>query len=144
MGNVIGSITGLGSVFALIAKLGMGNIGKLIEQFKVIGNDSLDLKTRVLAAIEAVDLAADFTETQADDMLAKFLKEAAKQEALWTLIDAVGYLIEGKPIPVGAMPEEGLQVGDPGDEKGFIPLPVAIQLAQAIAMIIIQIRNNRK
>lgn len=144
MGNVIGSIASLGSVFALISKLGVVNIGKLIEQFQIIGNDDLDLKTRVLAAIEAADLAADFTETQADDLLVQFLKDAAKQDGLWKLIDAVGYMIEGKPVPVGAMPEEGIQVGAPGDEKGFIPLPVAIQLAQAIAMIIIQIRNNRK
>lgn len=144
MSTIIGSFTNVGSLLSLLMKIGARNISALIEQVKIVGNDELDLKTRVLAAIEAADIVVDFTETQADDLIVDFLKDAAKQDGLWKLVEVVGYLVEGKSIPVGALPEEGLQVGKDGQEKGFIPLPIAIQLAHVIATIIIQIRNNRK
>jgi hypothetical protein len=140
MNGVIGSITGVGSILSLVAKIGIGNIGKLVEQIKIVGNDSLDLKTRVLAAIEAADMVVDYTETQADDLIVQFLKDAAKQETLWKLVDIVGYLIEGKPVPSGALPEEGLKVGS----DGSIPTPVAIELAKAIAMVITKVKEGSK
>lgn len=140
MTGVIGSITGVGSILSLVAKIGIGNIGKLVEQIKIVGNDALDLKTRVLAAIEAADMVVDYTETQADDLIVQFLKDAAKQETLWKLVDVIGYLLEGKPVPVGSLPDDGLKVGS----GGSIPTPVAIELAKAIAMVITQVKESSK
>jgi hypothetical protein len=75
-------------------------------------------------------------------LVVQFLRNAANEEGLWKLVEIVGYLVEGKGIPVGAMPEDGIQVGKAGDEKGFIPVPVMIQLAQVIATILMGLRNR--
>ena len=142
MSNVLGAIGSIREVLSLVSRLGMSNIGQLVELVKKIGDDDLDVKDRVLAAISAAEIVTKFTETPADDLIVKFLRNAANEEGLWKIVEVVGYLIEGKGIPVGAMPEEGIQVGASGDEKGFIPLPVAIQLAQVIATIILGLRNR--
>lgn len=142
MSNVLGAIGSIREVLSLVSRLGMSNIGQLVELVKKIGDDDLDVKDRVLAAISAAEIVTKFTETPADDLIVKFLRNAANEEGLWKIVEVVGYLIEGKGIPVGAMPEEGIQVGASGDEKGFIPLPVAIQLAQIIATIIMGLRNR--
>jgi hypothetical protein len=142
MSSVLGAFGSIRDVLSLVSKLGMSNIGKLIELVKQIGDDNLDVKTRVLAAIEAGDIVADFTATPADDLVVQFLRNAANEEGLWKLVEIVGYLVEGKGIPVGAMPEDGIQVGKAGDEKGFIPIPVMIQLAQVIATILMGLRNK--
>lgn len=142
MSNVLGAIGSIREVLSLVSRLGMSNIGQLVELVKKIGDDDRDVKDRVLAAISAAEIVTKFTETPADDLIVKFLRNAANEEGLWKIVEVVGYLIEGKGIPVGAMPEEGIQVGASGDEKGFIPLPVAIQLAQIIATIIMGLRNR--
>lgn len=142
MSSVLGAFGGIRDVLSMVSKLGMSNIGTLVELVKKIGNDDLDMKTRVLAAIDAADIVVKFTETQADDLIVQFLRNASKEDGLWKLVEVVGYLVEGKGVPVGALPDEGLQVGAKGDEKGFIPLPVAIQLAQVIATIIMGLRNK--
>lgn len=142
MSSVLGAIGSIRDVLSLVSRLGMSNIGQLVELVKKIGDDNLEVKDRVLAAISAAEIVTKFTETPADDLIVKFLRNAANEEGLWKIVEVVGYLIEGKGIPVGAMPEEGIQVGASGDEKGFIPLPVAIQLAQIIATIIMGLRNR--
>lgn len=142
MSSVLGAIGSIRDVLSLVSRLGMSNIGQLVELVKKIGDDNLEVKDRVLAAISAAEIVTKFTETPADDLIVKFLRNAANEEGLWKIVEVVGYLLEGKGIPVGAMPEEGIQVGASGDEKGFIPLPVAIQLAQVIATIIMGLRNR--
>ena len=142
MSGVLGAFSSIREVLSLVSRLGMSNIGQLVELVKKIGDDDLDVKDRVLAAISAAEIVTEFTETPADDLIIKFLRNAANEEGLWKIVEVVGYLIDGKGIPVGAMPEEGIQVGASGDEKGFIPLPVAIQLAQIIATIIMGLRNR--
>ena len=142
MSSILGAFGSIRDVLSLVSKVGMDNIGKLVDLVKKIGDDDLDMKTRVLAAIDAADIVVKFTETPADDLVVQFLRNASKEEGLWKLVEIVGYLIEGKGVPVGALPDEGLRVGAPGDEKGFIPLPVAIQLAQIIATIIMGLRNR--
>lgn len=142
MSSVLGAIGSIRDVLSLVSRLGMSNIGQLVELVKKIGDDNLEVKDRVLASISAAEIVTKFTETPADDLIVKFLRNAANEEGLWKIVEVVGYLIEGKGIPVGAMPEEGIQVGASGDEKGFIPLPVAIQLAQIIATIIMGLRNR--
>ena len=142
MSTVLGAIGSVRDVLSLVSKIGMTNIGKLVDLVKQIGNDDLDMKERVLAAIDAADIVVKFTETQADDLVVQFLRNASKEEGLWKLVEIVGYLVDGKGIPVGAMPEEGFRVGPPGDEKGMIPIPVMISLAQVIATIIMGLRNR--
>lgn len=142
MGNIIGAFSSLREVLSLVSKLGMGNIGKLIELIKKIGDDDLGMQDRVLAAIDAAEIVTGFTETKADDLVVQFLRNASKEEGLWKLVEIVGYLVEGKGIPVGAMPENGIQVGSKDDEKGFIPIPVMISLAQVIATLIMGLRNK--
>lgn len=142
MSSVLGAIGSIRDVLSLVSRLGMSNIGQLVELVKKIGDDNLEVKDRVLAAISAAEIVTKFTETPADDLIVKFLRNAANEEGLWKIVEVVGYLLEGKGIPVGAMPEDGIQVGASGDEKGFIPLPVAIQLAQVIATIIMGLRNR--
>lgn len=142
MSTVLGAIGSVRDVLSLVSKIGMTNIGKLVDLVKQIGNDDLDMKERVLAAIDAADIVVKFTETQADDLVVQFLRNASKEDGLWKLVEIVGYLVEGKGIPVGAMPEEGFRVGPPGGEKGMIPIPVMISLAQVIATIIMGLRNR--
>jgi len=142
MSSVLGAIGSIRDVLSLVSKIGMGKIGELVELVKKVGDDDLEVKERVLAAIAAADIVVKFTETPADDVIVQFLRNAANEEGLWKIVEVVGYLIEGKGIPVGAMPDEGIQVGAPGDEKGFIPLPVAIQLAQVIATLIMALRKR--
>lgn len=142
MSSVLGAIGSIRDVLSLVSKIGMGKIGELVELVKKVGDDDLDVKERVLAAIAAADIVVKFTETPADDVIVQFLRNAANEDGLWKIVEVVGYLIEGKGIPVGAMPDEGIQVGAPGDEKGFIPLPVAIQLAQVIATLIMALRKR--
>lgn len=142
MSSVLGAIGSIRDVLSLVSKIGMGKIGELVELVKKVGDDGLEVKERVLAAIAAADIVVKFTETPADDVIVQFLRNAANEEGLWKIVEVVGYLIEGKGIPVGAMPDEGIQVGAPGDEKGFIPLPVAIQLAQVIATLIMALRKR--
>lgn len=142
MSSVLGAIGSIRDVLSLVSKIGIGKIGELVELVKKVGDDDLEVKERVLAAIAAADIVVKFTETPADDVIVQFLRNAANEEGLWKIVEVVGYLIEGKGIPVGAMPDEGIQVGAPGDEKGFIPLPVAIQLAQVIATLIMALRKR--
>lgn len=142
MSSVLGAIGSIRDVLSLVSKIGMGKIGELVELVKKVGDDDLEVKERVLAAIAAADIVVKFTETPADDVIVQFLRNAANEDGLWKIVEVVGYLIEGKGIPVGAMPDEGIQVGAPGDEKGFIPLPVAIQLAQVIATLIMALRKR--
>lgn len=142
MSSVLGAIGSIRDVLSLVSKIGMGKIGELVELVKKVGDDDLEVKDRVLAAIAAADIVVKFTETPADDVIVQFLRNAANEDGLWKIVEVVGYLIEGKGIPVGAMPDEGIQVGAPGDEKGFIPLPVAIQLAQVIATLIMALRKR--
>lgn len=143
MGPVVGAFDSVRSVLSIVAKLGMDKLLQLVDLAKRVGNEDLEVKDRVLAAISAADIIVDFTSTQADDLVVEFLRNAAQEESLWKIVDIVGYLLEGKGIPVGALPDDGLQVGDPKDPKGFIPLPVAIQLAQIIATIILALRNRK-
>lgn len=142
MSSVLGAIGSIRDVLSMVSKIGMGKIGELVELVKKVGDDDLEVKERVLAAIAAADIVVKFTETPADDVIVQFLRNAANEDGLWKIVEVVGYLIEGKGIPVGAMPDEGIQVGAPGDEKGFIPLPVAIQLAQVIATLIMALRKR--
>lgn len=142
MSSVLGAIGSIRDVLSLVSRIGMGKIGELVELVKKVGDDDLEVKDRVLAAIAAADIVVKFTETPADDVIVQFLRNAANEEGLWKIVEVVGYLIEGKGIPVGAMPDGGIQVGVPGDEKGFIPLPVAIQLAQVIATLIMALRKR--
>lgn len=141
MSSVLGAFSSIREVLSLVSRVGMDNIGKLVELVKAIGDDHLDMKARVLAAIDAADIVVKFTETPADDLVVQFLRNAAKEDGLWKLVEIVGYLVDGKGIPVGAIPDGGIQVGAPGDEKGFIPLPVLIQLAQVLATIILGLRK---
>lgn len=142
MSGVLGAFSSIREVLSLVSRLGMSNIGQLVELVKKIGDDDLDVKDRVLAAIAAGEIVVKFTETPADDVIVAFLKNAANEDGLWKIVEVVGYFLEGKGVPVGALPEDGIKVGAPGDEKGFIPLPVAIQLAQVIATIIMGLRNR--
>lgn len=141
MSSVLGAFSSIREVLSLVSRVGMDNIGRLVELVKAIGDDHLDMKARVLAAIDAADIVVKFTETPADDLVVQFLRNAAKEDGLWKLVEIVGYLVDGKGIPVGAIPDGGIQVGAPGDEKGFIPLPVLIQLAQVLATIILGLRK---
>ena len=82
MSSVLGAIGSIRDVLSLVSRLGMSNIGQLVELVKKIGDDNLEVKDRVLAAISAAEIVTKFTETPADDLIGNVLRNADNEEGL--------------------------------------------------------------
>jgi len=138
MSAVFERMRGLRDVLALLSSVRIEDITKLIGLVHLIQDEKALLKDRVLAVIEAADILVNYTETQSDDLLVDFVKNLAKDQAIWQVVAMVQDLLDGGAVPVGSMEGDGLVVGasGSGQPKGSIPWPLVIQLAQIIATLI--------
>lgn len=134
-------VQGLGQVLAILSKIKPEDISAVLLAVQTIGDQSKELKDRVLAGLTLADIVTDYTETTADDMAVDFLKDAAKTEALWTLVGLVQDLLDG------ADPKtlEDRQVGEliytgRGGEAKAVPWVVIVQ----VALMIFEFLQSRK
>lgn len=143
MPAIFARIQGLRDLLAILSQVRIEDITKVIGLISVIQDEKALIKDRVLAVIEAADLLVDYTETQTDDLLVDFVKNLAKDEAIWQIVALVQDLLDGGSVPVGALEGEGLVVGAVGSDqpKQMIPWPLVIQLAQVIATIIMGLKK---
>lgn len=143
MPAIFSRIQGLRDLLAILSQVRIEDITKVIGLVGVIQDERALIKDRVLAVIEAADLLVDYTETQTDDLLVDFVKNLAKDEAIWQVVALVQDLLDGGAVPVGALEGEGLVVGAVGSDqpKQMIPWPLVIQLAQVIATIIMGLKK---
>lgn len=142
MPAIFSRIQGLRDLLAILSQVRIEDITKVIGLVGVIQDERALIKDRVLAVIEAADLLVDYTETQTDDLLVDFVKNLAKDEAIWQVVALVQDLLDGGAVPVGALEGEGLVVGAVGsDQPKQIPWPLVIQLAQVIATIIMGLKK---
>jgi hypothetical protein len=143
MPAIFSRIQGLRDLLALLSKVQIEDITRLIGLVGVIQDERALIKDRVLAVIEAADVLVDYTETQTDDLLVEFVKGLAKDDAIWQVVALVQDLLDGGAVPVGALEGEGLVVGASGPDKPkqMIPWPLVIQLAQVIATLIMGLKK---
>lgn len=143
MPAIFARIQGLRDLLAILSQVRIEDITKVIGLIGVIQDEKALIKDRVLAVIEAADLLVDYTETKTDDLLVDFVKNLAKDEAIWQVVALVQDLLDGGAVPVGALEGDGLVVGAVGSDqpKQMIPWPLVIQLAQVIATIIMGLKK---
>lgn len=143
MPAIFSRIQGLRDLLAILSQVRIEDITKVIGLVGVIQDEKALIKDRVLAVIEAADLLVDYTETKTDDLLVDFVKNLAKDEAIWQVVALVQDLLDGGAVPVGALEGEGLVVGAVGSDqpKQVVPWPLVIQLAQVIATIIMGLKK---
>ncbi len=126
---------GMKDILAIISRVKLEDITKVIGLVGIIQDENSPLRERVIAVIDAADVLVDYTETLADDAMVEFVKNLATEESLWRILAIVQDLLDGNSVPVGALEGDGIPMGANG-EKGSIPWPLVIQLAQIIASII--------
>lgn len=122
-------------ILAIISKVKLEDLTRVISLVAVIQDENAPLRERVVAVIDAADVLVDYTETEADDAIVAFVKNMANEESLWRVLAIVQDLLDGNSIPVGALEGEGIPMGANG-EKGSIPWALVIQLAQIIVSVI--------
>lgn len=136
-------ISGAKQALALLAKIDFADIQRAIALVNDIQDKKSPLSKDVTSAIELAQLVAKYTDTKTDDQVLAALNAMSKTEGFQALVLLVGDMLEsGGAVPVGALPDEGFQIGQ-GTDKQFIPVPVALQIAQIIVSIILYLRKDR-
>lgn len=131
-------IRGMREILSVLSTVKFEDITKVVGLVSVIQDEHAPIRSRVLAVIDAADILCDYTETPSDDLLVQFVRNLAQEEGTWRLVAIVQDLLDGNAVPVGALEGQGIEVGaiGPNGEKGAIPWPIVIQLAQIIVSVI--------
>ena len=142
--SLFGKISGAKQALQLLAKVDFADIQRGIALVKAIQDESASLARKVATAIELAQLVAKYTETKTDDQVLAALLILSQSSGFEALVGMVEAMLEsGGAVPVASLPEGGFEVSL-GEDKEFIPLPVALQVAQIIVSIIIFLRKERK
>ena len=136
-------IRGIKDILGVLSTVKFDDINKVLVLIGTIQDERAPIRERVLAVIDAADILCDYTETQSDDLLVQFVRNLAQEEGTWRLVAVVQDLLDGNAVPVGALEGSGIEVGAPGPngEKGSLPWPLVIQLAQIIVSVIQGLRK---
>lgn len=137
-------ISGARQALQLLAKVDFADIQRAIALVKDIQDEKSKLSDKVTVAIQLAQLVAKYTETKTDDQVLAALLLLSQSDGFEALVNMVEAMLEsGGAVPVGSLPEAGFEVSM-GEDKEFIPLPVALQVAQIIVSIILFLRKERK
>jgi hypothetical protein len=138
MAAIFQRIQGMREILSVLSQVKFDDITKAVGLINVIQDEHAPIRSRVLAVIDVADILCDYTETPSDDLLVGFVRNLANEEGTWRLVALVQDLLDGNAVPVGAIEGQGLEVGaiGPNGEKGAIPWPLVIQLAQIIVSVI--------
>ena len=108
MSGLLQRISGMRDILAFLAKIKASDISRSMVLVAKVQDDGLELRDRVVAAIDLADLLTDYTESTADDQIVDFVKSIVNEDAIWKLVAIVQDLLDGGAVPVGAMEGEGL------------------------------------
>ena len=138
MSGLLQRISGMRDILAFLAKIKASDISRSMVLVAKVQDDGLELRDRVVAAIDLADLLTDYTESTADDQIVDFVKSIVNEDAIWKLVAIVQDLLDGGAVPIGAMEGEGLVYcqASEGQPAKAVPWPLVIQLAQLIAMFL--------
>lgn len=92
---------GMKDILAIISRVKLEDITKVIGLVGIIQDENSPLRERVIAVIDAADVLVDYTETLADDAMVEFVKNLATEESLWRILAIVQDLLDGNSVPVG-------------------------------------------
>ena len=147
--SIIQRLANMGDFFGLLMKIDPADVLKIAESVRVLSDDDADLKIRVLAGIDVADVLVEYTPTEADDMFVDWIAKLAESEGVWSIVDAVRELIDGRKVgelTIVADYPRGVTVGETDEETGevqTIPVGVIVQVAVFVVQMIRLLKENK-
>lgn len=125
----------IANIFAIFSKIKPEHLGRLASAWGVIAKEDAELKDKVKACIEILDILTDYTASEADDEVVDAIKALSANDGVWLILGLVQDYLDGQHPKIAG---DGLAIVGSKDEAKSIPWPVILHIVQLLLPLLIK------